>query len=105
MHGSTVKGMRDQSKASTATYCITKTEYFVFRSKYSFIAHAYLESKILMNFFKASKTDSYSLTEEARLEFENMFKEMKNEEKWELRAGVYVEDLMYEFGKQCTHEQ
>ena len=58
-----------------------------------------------MNFFKVSKTDSYLLTENAQLEFKSMFEEMKNKEKWELRGDVYVEDLMYEFGKWCTHKQ
>lgn len=37
--------------------------------------------------------------------FKKKFEAMNTENKWQLREGVYVEDLMYEFGKNCDFEK
>ncbi|KAI8142738.1 hypothetical protein BJV82DRAFT_579321 [Fennellomyces sp. T-0311] len=52
----------------------------------------------------ASKEESCQLTHEAKAEFEQKFKAMKDDKKWKLRDGVYVEDVMYKFGMKSTHE-
>ncbi|KAI9321699.1 hypothetical protein BX666DRAFT_2118460 [Dichotomocladium elegans] len=36
--------------------------------------------------------------------FEETYKGMRNEQKWELSPGVYVEDRMYTFAKSCVYE-
>ncbi|KAI8142746.1 hypothetical protein BJV82DRAFT_614151 [Fennellomyces sp. T-0311] len=52
----------------------------------------------------ASKNNSHMLTPEARSEFDRTYNAMKKEDKWEIRDGVYVEDIMYNFGTRATHE-
>ena len=56
-------------------------------------------------FLKASKSDSHKLTPEAKAEFDKKYQAMDNNQKWKIQSGVYVENIMYNFGKKCTHEQ
>ena len=37
--------------------------------------------------------------------YQETFEEMKNEKKWDLGNGVYVEDLVYKYGANCNYEQ
>ncbi|KAI8144671.1 hypothetical protein BJV82DRAFT_667235 [Fennellomyces sp. T-0311] len=52
----------------------------------------------------ASKDNSHILTAEAKIEFEENYSKMEKTLKWEIRNGVYLEDLMYQIGKVATHE-
>ncbi|KAI7858896.1 hypothetical protein BDC45DRAFT_531431 [Circinella umbellata] len=52
----------------------------------------------------SSKTGSCEMTEEMLCEYRKAFEALEDSQKWDLGNGVYVEDLMYEFGASCTHE-
>ncbi|KAI7849966.1 hypothetical protein BDC45DRAFT_573466 [Circinella umbellata] len=52
----------------------------------------------------SAKTDSRELTEEMKEEYKIRFEALKNEKKWDLGNGVFVEDLMYEYGSNCDFE-
>ncbi|KAI8146933.1 hypothetical protein BJV82DRAFT_665036 [Fennellomyces sp. T-0311] len=45
-----------------------------------------------------SKTDSAPLIPSMLTEFENVYKNLTEEQKWKLPDGKFVEDLMYEYG-------
>ncbi|KAG2219076.1 hypothetical protein INT45_000359 [Circinella minor] len=57
---------------------------------------------------QTSKSGSWELTEEAKKCFKKEYTKMENENKWLVRteAGrkVYLEDLMYEYGMNCSYE-
>ena len=58
----------------------------------------------------SSKSDSCPLTREDMQQFEHNFKSMSNADKWFLRKDrngndVFVEDVLFAFGKSCDYEQ
>ncbi|KAG2220998.1 hypothetical protein INT45_004617 [Circinella minor] len=53
----------------------------------------------------SAKTNSYKLTQDMKEEYKRSFEALNDEKKWVLDDGTKVEDLMCEYGAQCTHEQ
>ncbi|KAG0173398.1 hypothetical protein DFQ28_006895 [Apophysomyces sp. BC1034] len=56
------------------------------------------------HWLKLEKDGSYQLTDDAKTEFRKKFNALKDEQEWKLREGIYIEDVMYNFGISCTHE-
>ncbi|KAG2226969.1 hypothetical protein INT45_006376 [Circinella minor] len=52
----------------------------------------------------SSKSDSCPLTEDMKNNFKETFDKLKDENKWCLKDGVKVEDVMYRYGASCDYE-
>ncbi|KAI9277308.1 hypothetical protein BDA99DRAFT_131240 [Phascolomyces articulosus] len=50
------------------------------------------------------KRGSCEMTKEMLYEYKQAFEQSDDKYKWDLGAGVYVENLMYQFGAACSHE-
>ncbi|KAI9494670.1 hypothetical protein BDB00DRAFT_300989 [Zychaea mexicana] len=53
----------------------------------------------------SAKTDSYELTPDMKEEYKRAFEALDDNKKWVLDDGTKVEDAMYAYGANCTHEQ
>lgn len=45
------------------------------------------------------------MTDKMMADYELAYNALENAKKWKLPDGSYVEDILYQFGQQCTHEQ
>lgn len=45
------------------------------------------------------------MTEAMKEDYKSSYETMDDEDKWLLNDGLYVEDLMYEYGSKCLYEQ